>query len=145
MKKIGLLKIKKAKLEDCAVLAEMNLGLIRDSGHRNPMNVPQLTRRMRGWLKNNYQAYFFEENGTIVGYAVFRKDEEYLYIRQFYIKPGFRRQRAGQSFFEILRKKVWKNSKLLRLDVLVKNVPGIRFWRSVGFKDYCLTLERKNL
>jgi ribosomal protein S18 acetylase RimI-like enzyme len=139
------LKIKKAKPQDSSVLAEMNLGLIRDSGHRNPMNVRQLTRRMRGWLKKDYRAYLFEENGTVVGYAVFRKSEEYLYIRQFYTRPGYRRQRVGQRAFEILRKKVWKTSKLLRLDVLVRNVPGIGFWRSVGFKDYCLTLERKNL
>jgi hypothetical protein len=29
----------------------------------------------------------------------------------------------------------------VRVEVLVGNAVGVAFWRSVGFRDYCLTLE----
>ena len=138
------MKLRKAQPKDSPELAKMNHGLIRDEGHRNPMNLSQLSRRMKGWLKSEYKGYVFEEVGLVIGYCVYREEDRFFYIRQFYIKPEFRRNGLGRQAFELLRKKVWKNRHLLRLDVLVKNIGGIRFWRAVGFKDYCLTLERKN-
>ena len=137
------MNFKRATPQDSALLAEMNRNLIRDEGHRNAMNVTQLTRRMRGWLKGNYRAYLFELGTVLAGYCIFRKEKDFLYIRQFYIKPRFRRKGFGRKAFEWLCQRVWKNQPLLRLDVLVGNQAGIRFWRAVGFKDYCLTLERK--
>ena len=35
-------------------------------------------------------------------------------------------------------------SARIRLDVLIGNAGGIQFWRSVGFEDYCITMERTN-
>ena len=29
----------------------------------------------------------------------------------------------------------------IRLEVLVGNANGIAFWRSIGFQDYCVTME----
>ena len=37
--------------------------------------------------------------------------------------------------------KLWPATKRLTVDVLCHNEAGIRFWRSLGYKDYCLTLE----
>jgi hypothetical protein len=53
-----IMKIEKAKLIDCPKLAEMNYRLIRDEGHRNPMNKTQLARRMKIWLKGEYKPVF---------------------------------------------------------------------------------------
>lgn len=37
-----------------------------------------------------------------------------------------------------------KNCKTIRTDVLVDNAIGINFWKAVGFKDYCITMEMEN-
>lgn len=135
------INISKATVRDSLVLAQMNLRLIRDEKHRNPMNVVQLKRRMQGWLRGEYTAYLFLESLDVVGYCLFKKIGNFVYIRQFYVDRGSRRKGLGRKAFGSLRKKVWKGRKL-RLDVLVGNKRAIGFWRAVGFKDYCLTMER---
>jgi hypothetical protein len=45
---------------DAAILAPLNQQLIRDEGHRNSMNLVQLTERMSNWLHYDYQAVVFE-------------------------------------------------------------------------------------
>lgn len=137
------MKIEKAKPDDSSKLAQMNYCLIRDEGHRNHMNRTQLTRRMRIWLKGDYHACLFNEHGKIIGYCLYRKENDFTYIRQFYIERDFRKQGLGRKAFDQLRKVIWKKASNLRLDVLVGNKSGIGFWKSMGFKDYCLTMERK--
>ncbi len=137
------MEIVKAKLQDSAKLAQMNYWLIRDEGHRNPMNQAQLNRRMRNWLKSDYHACLFKEQSKIIGYCLYRKEEGATYIRQFYIDRVFRRQGWGRMAFDLLLQGVWKKTFRLRLDVLTGNKNGIGFWRNAGFKDYCLTMERK--
>ncbi|HVZ81168.1 MAG TPA: GNAT family N-acetyltransferase [bacterium] len=108
------------------------------------MNAAQLNRRMRGWLRGEYKGCVFEEAGSALGYCIYRKEKEFLYIRQFYIEPAHRRKGLGLRALRVLRKTVWKKYPLLRMDVLVDNGPGVRFWRAAGFRDYCLTLESDN-
>jgi hypothetical protein len=43
---------------------------------------------------------------------------------------------------EWLSQNAWRDRRRIRIDVLVGNQAGIGFWRSVGFRDYCLTMER---
>jgi ribosomal protein S18 acetylase RimI-like enzyme len=137
------MKIVKAKLADSQNIAEMNFRLIRDEGHRNPMNQAQLTRRMKGWLKGDYRACLFQEQGKIIGYCLYRHDEGFAYIRHFFIERAYRKQGQGRKAFKLLLKDVWKGTGFLRLDVLLGNKTGIKFWKKVGFKEYSLTMERK--
>lgn len=138
------MKILRASSADIPDLAVMNRRLIRDEGYRNPMNVSQLQKRMRGWLKRDYQCWVFKRERKSIGYCLFRDDRDHVYIRQFYVERKVRREGVGSRALTWMMEKVWKRKKLLRLDVLVENARGISFWRSMGFKDYCLTLERKN-
>src|ERR1700677_4691710 len=98
------MKIEKAKLADSSILAEMNYSLIRDEGHRNPMNRVQLMRRMRNWLKGKYRAFLFKEQGKIIGYCLFRKEEGFIYLRQFFIIRNFRKKGLGKKAFKLLLK-----------------------------------------
>ena len=131
----------KAKPKDASVLAQMNLRLIQDEGHRNPMTLNQLTQRMRKWLHGKYSTYLFLKDEQVFGYCRFVKKDEFVYIAHFFIERGFRRAGLGKQTIELLRKRFWKNERRLRLDVLITNRRGIKFWRSVGFKDYSLTME----
>jgi GNAT superfamily N-acetyltransferase len=130
-----------ASVADAARLAEMNHQLIRDEGHRNRMSLPELQDRMAGWLAGEYQAVLFEDSsGKTCGYALFRREPEYVYVRQFFIEREFRRHGCGRAAIDWFRQNLWKNGRV-RLEVLSGNTVGIAFWRAVGFRDYSLTLE----
>lgn len=107
------------------------------------MTVKELAERMADWLAGEYAAVLFEEEGWIVGYALWRRDPEYVYLRQFYVRPERRRQGVGRAAIEWLWRHAWNRSRV-RVEVLVGNPAGLAFWRSVGFADYCLTLERES-
>jgi GNAT superfamily N-acetyltransferase len=127
---------------DAGILAPMNAQLIRDEGHRNSMTMPQLTERMSEWLKTEYRAFLFELEGKTIGYALYRVDPEYVYLRQLFVQPEMRRRGIARRALEWLRHNAWGVRARARIDVLVGNPSAIEFWRSVGFTDYCLTMER---
>jgi GNAT superfamily N-acetyltransferase len=129
-----------ATSDDFPLLAEWNYQLIRDEGHRNPMTVHQLEERMRGWLSSEYQAVVFSLE-VPVAYALFRKTATEVYLRQFFVDRTSRRQGIGRRSMSILLSETWPKDVRLTVDVLCSNDRGISFWRSVGYQDYCLTLE----
>ena len=130
-----------AKLDDCSRLAELNHQLIRDQGHRNPMTVPELELRMRAWLSGEYRAVVYEDGGEVVAYALFREQEQEIYLRQLFVVRHRRSQGLGRRAVEILRSQVWPKDKRLTVDVLTANERALSFWRSVGYRDYALSLE----
>jgi predicted acetyltransferase len=132
---------RRATLDDCPLLAELNHQLIRDEGHRNRMTVPQLEQRMKGWLASEYAAVLFEDGAEVVAYALYREEPEEIYPRQLFVVRNHRRQGIGRKAVEILRSKIWPRNKRLTVDVLVQNAAAVAFWRAVGYKEYCLTLE----
>src|SRR6266581_8689945 len=131
-----------ASIADASVMAPMNAQLIRDEGHRNSMTVPQLSERMALWLGGEYEAVLFESDSRAIGYALYRFEPEYVYLRQLFVLPELRRRGVARRALEWLRQNAWTVRPRVRIDVLVGNQPGIEFWRSVGFTDYCLTMER---
>ncbi len=134
-----------ATLGDSGLLAELNHQLIRDEGHRNTMTVAELEQRMRGWLASEYNAVIFEQANEVVAYALYRESAAEIYLRQLFVARHQRRKGIGQQAVEILRAKIWLTHKRLTVDVLVQNLAAISFWRTVGYQDYCLTLEIKNV
>lgn len=127
--------------KDLNLLADWNQQLIQDEGHRNRMNASQLRSRMREWLADDYSAIVFSLSGEAVAYALFRASDDEIYLRQLFVRRDKRNQGLGTEAVSILRESVWPASKRLTVDVLCHNQSGIDFWRSVGYKDYCLTLE----
>jgi len=126
---------------DLDILAQWNHQLIRDEGHRNQMTISQLRDRMRQWLSGDYTAIIFEKDSKSVAYALFRESEDEIYLRQLFVKRENRNQGIGKEAVGILKEEIWTKPKRLTVDVLSGNKPGIAFWHSVGYKDYCLTLE----
>src|SRR4030095_14188811 len=116
---------RRATLDDCALLAELNHQLICDEGHRNRMTVPDLEQRMRGWLASEYAAIIFEDGSEVVAYALYREQAEEIYLRQLFVVRPRRRQGIGRHAVEILRSKIWPATKRLTVDVLVQNDAAI--------------------
>src|SRR5438034_11806409 len=110
---------RRAVLNDCALLAELNHQLIRDEGHRNRMTVPALEQRMRGWLASEYAAVTFVDGKEVVAYALYREQAEEIYLRQLFVVRNRRRQGIGRQAVEILRSKIWPANKRLTVEVLV--------------------------
>ena len=137
---------RKATQTDVPILAELNHQLIRDEGHRNPMTLAQLEQRMRHWLETEYEAILFEQDAHILAYALYKIENDYIYLRQFFVSRDQRRQGLGRQALKLLLSEIWPAHLPVRLEVLVGNETARRFWQAVGFSDYALTMEidRKN-
>ena len=129
-----------AKLNDSPLLAQMNYQLIRAEGHRNPMSIEELTARMSNWLAHDYSAALITMEDIAIGYCLWRQEDEFIYIRQFFIDLEYQGHGFGKSAFKQLRQQFWSDHKL-RLEVLIHNNQGRAFWHSVGFSEYCITME----
>ena len=138
-----MMHYRRAELSDSYALAEMNRQLIVDEGHRNSMTIQELEERMKDWLQNDYEAYLFTGGEDMVGYALYRREPEWVYLRQFYIDASRRRQGTGRDALEYLIDSVWNEAVRIRLDVLSTNLRGIGFWKATGFREYCVTMERE--
>jgi GNAT superfamily N-acetyltransferase len=138
------MKLRRARASELRLLAEMNAGLIRDEGHGNPMTALQLQRRMRRWLRGDYRAVLFEVGQSVVGYALYRRDSEGVYLRQFFVWPDRRRAGTGREAVRLLREAVWPPGIRVTVEVLKHNRGGLAFWKAVGFEEYALTLASQD-
>ncbi len=136
------MRYRKAHLADAELLAEMNHQLIQDEGHRNPMTVPELGKRMVEFLEGEYDAVIFRlDDNTPVAYALYRRDPDSIYLRQFFVHRDYRRQGLGRQAMQILLSEIWPRDCRITVEVLVTNATGHEFWKSMGFQDYSIMLE----
>lgn len=127
------MNIIKCSREDIPQLAFFNKQLIEDEKSDNPMSVSELEKRMDGFLKTEYDAYFFEADNAIVGYALVKRTCSPLYLRQFFICKEYRKNHYGTEAFQALLE--YLNEDSLDIEVLSGNEAGNCFWESLGFKE----------
>lgn len=128
---------------DLPLLAELNQQLIHDEGQSDSMSVAKLESRMRAWLVRAYTAVLFLNEGTVVGYALYRTDNTGVFLRQFFVLRDERRKGHGRAAMELLLGRVWPAGATVTLEALWTNQAAIDFWRALGFEDYALTLRRR--
>lgn len=139
----ALLDYRIAEAADAPFLAEINRQLIEDEWGGGGMSAERLESRMRRWLADDeYRAVLFHEHGETVAYALVSLDEDSAYIRHFFVLAAHRRGGTGRRAVETLLRAVIPPGARVTLDVLASNVVGHRFWRSVGFADYAIRMER---
>lgn len=128
---------------DVPLLADINRQLIEDEWGE-PVPRERLEGRMRRWLaEGDYRALLFMEEGATVAYALLTGDEESMYVRHFFVLREHRRGGMGRRAIETLFREVIPPTARVTLDVLASNQVGHRFWRSVGFSDYAIRMERR--
>lgn len=127
------LLIRKCSQEDVNLLAELNKQLIEDEQHDNKMDMKQLKERMRVFINTDYNAYMFERDSEIVGYALVNHTRQPVYLRHFFIRRNSRRNGNGKLAFEKLRELL--NTEDMDIEVMYWNVAGYKFWKSLGFKE----------
>ena len=127
------MKIIKCGKDAVPQLAIFNKQLIEDEKSDNPMTIHELENRMDDFLKTEYDAYFFEANNAIVGYALVKTSCSPLYLRQFFIGREYRKNHCGTEAFHALLE--YLNVDSIDIEVLSGNEQGNRFWESLGFKE----------
>jgi len=108
------MKYRFATAADAHTLAPMNFQLIRDEGHRNSMSMAELEQRMRAWLDSEYQAVLFDDEQGTAGYALFKREPDWIYLRQFFVEPERRRRGIGRAAMTWLMDNVWGSTKNCR-------------------------------
>ena len=143
------LELKKATINDIAVLAEMNRQLIADEHSRNSMNVYQLELRMQTWLDGNWSAIIIYKNDNRIGYLLYQQredefepDRKTIYVKQFFVQRAYRRRGNGRQAFELITREYFPSDAKIVLDVLATNPEALRFWEDLGFSRYATTLQR---
>ena len=126
---------------DLPLLAELNHQLIHDENADNPMTPRQLEERIRHWLASQYQAVLFELAANTVGYALFRLDEDGVYLRHFFICRTMRRRGYGRAAVGLLLREVLPKGRRVTVEVLHHNESALAFWKAVGFMDHARTLR----
>ena len=132
----------KATVDESRLLAEMNSRLLEDEGHRNRnMSVADLELRISAWLRaGEYEAVLFWV-GPPAAYALFRREANEVFLRQFFVERERRRQGIGRAAVTILQNEVWIPPVRITLEVLAHNAVAKTFWQAVGFRDYAVGME----
>jgi len=133
---------RRATRRDLPLLVEWNRRLVVDerAWKCTAKDLPFLRRRMRRWLAGPYRAVLFLRGGIPVAYALYRRRENGLYLRQFYVDRPFRRRGLGQEAVRLLLGRILPKGHDLSVDVLLHNKPGMGFWHSAGFKDRAMRM-----
>ncbi len=134
-----------ATAADAHLLAAMNHQLIRMKAIAIRCRSPNLeTVRMQAWLDGESTRPFCSKTSReSAWYALFKREPDWIYLRQFFVQPERRRRGIGREAVRWLLENVWKDASRIRLDVThPANSSGIEFWRSLGFSNYCVTLEK---
>ena len=130
---------------DAPLLASINQQLIEDEWGGGGMSLERLEARIRRWLsEGEYRALLFHENGETVAYSLVSVDDEddSAYIRHFFVLHAHRGGGVGRRAVAILLRDIIPPAARVTLDVLASNHGGHGFWRSVGFRDYAIRMER---
>src|SRR4051812_26770399 len=131
------LTVRAAGIDDIALLATLNRHLIEDQRHPTTATDADLRDRMRRWITaDGYQVALVHDDGDPVAYAVWRDDEDGIYVRQFFVVRHRRRSGVGREAFARVAA-TWREAPV-KLDALVGNERALGFWRALGFRDYSI-------
>ncbi|MFF2091329.1 GNAT family N-acetyltransferase [Paenibacillus sp. NPDC058174] len=129
--------------DDLDLLAALNKQLIEDEGHDNAMNFEQLKERMQAFIRTDYEAYKFEHDGEIIGYALVNHLRQPLYLRHFFICRSSRGKGYGKLAFKQLLQLL--NTTNIDIEVLHGNKVGYEFWKSLGFKERSIYMRLEDM
>ena len=114
-----------ADLADLRRLTRMNQHLIEDERDTQVTSPQQIEQNFIDWLDNPIYTITLAitpntKRHESLAYAVCRDDNEFTYLRHFFVSRTARRQGVGQRFIHELSKQI-SPEKPLRLNVLHQN------------------------
>jgi GNAT superfamily N-acetyltransferase len=91
-------------------------------------------------LKGDYEVIVSEREGQIVGFLVFKREQEFLYIDQMDIRKSEQRKGVGRALVEYVERLAMEKG-LARVETdTTENADGVPwnsydFWIKMGFRD----------
>lgn len=131
--------IKKCTPDDCGRLAALNRKLIEDEGRKRTTTTEQLKKRMAAYLAGDYEAVFFIEGTSVVGYGLIRKNVRPVCLRHFYVCDDSRKKGCGIKAMRALMDYYGQDS--LDVEVMGKSLKGSLAWERLGFKPESLLMR----
>ncbi len=135
---------------DLPHVALMNRQLIEDEHSENTLDLAGLEQRLVGFLDRGWKIVICEEDDVPVGYATFFVGNDDLdpsrarvNIGHFFIRRERRAMGRGTAFFSQLQQDFFPSRAKIVLDVLVGNTNAQSFYRSLGFAEYSIMMEKR--
>jgi ribosomal protein S18 acetylase RimI-like enzyme len=134
---------RRATSEDVPLLARINRELIEHEWGGVSKDSKHLERRMLRWISDpEYRASVFEVEGAFAAYVLVHLYPDEAYIRHFYVAPQLRGSGIGRDVCRYVLQTIVSPGLRVSLDVLASNTGGVRFWRSMGFREYSIVMEQ---
>ena len=131
--------LRQATTHDLDLLVTMNQQLMSDEQYDRPLELSGLKERMGRFIsEKKFGTFLFMLKEEITGYAVVEFDKTPIYLRHFFIKSENRGKHLGTACFKLLLKHL--KTDTIDLDVMVWNTRGYGFWRSLGFRERCISM-----
>jgi ribosomal protein S18 acetylase RimI-like enzyme len=87
---------------------------------------------LKNFNRENIDLYLIMINNKHIGLVVIKNLNDNIWISTFFIDEKYRSLGYGRHIINLIREKY--NNRELRLRVLSKNIEGINFYKSCGFK-----------
>lgn len=141
-------RIRQANEEDLQCIVELSKKLGKDESNMDSMISPSPSefQNPKWILKNikgeNAAVFVAEINGKIVGYSLGWCSQPWAYkgrrgyICDCFIEKSYRRKGIGKSLIKMMIE--WfakKGVKCVEADVYSKNVPSLKLFKTLGFKE----------
>ncbi len=153
------IEVRPALLEDLEVLLDFEQGIIQAERpfdptlREDPIHYYDLKEMI---LSDRAHVVIAESAGQIVGsgYAVVKKarpyldHREYSYLGFMYTAPEFRGKGVNRKIIQVLKDwSIQRGLQEIRLTVYVDNLPAIKAYEKVGFKQHMIEmrLDREQL
>ena len=99
-------------------------------------------------LRDDYEIIVAERRDQIVGYLVFKREQEFLYIDLIHIRKSEQRKGLGRGFLEYVERLAIEDGKTRIETETTENAQGVpwksyRFWLRMGFSDTGERLKTK--
>lgn len=134
---------------EISLVAKWNKQLHEDEASE-PMTIEAAEERYRRWIRDGaFKGAIFVVNEKSVGYVIYEhrtvkpdyRDNECIYIRQFFIAREARRKGYGTLAFRFDLDTIVPNNAGVKLNVKASNPSGQLLWESLGFKPENIEYE----
>jgi 8-oxo-dGTP pyrophosphatase MutT (NUDIX family) len=130
-----------AQDEDVPMLEKLNADLLQAQNVESGMTLDALEVRMREFLAAEYQAVLFVFREKVVGYALFKLEPKFAFVRHIYVDTSVAKKVRVDTAFQLLRKGEFEDYASVRLDVPEGNKESLKIWESIGFRPRSVRLE----
>jgi len=132
---------RRATVSDVPLLARMHRQSVEDECSEPYPSLSECGAEIGRCISGKGEAIIFQIGGADVGYTLFQREPEGIFLRHFFVCREHRRKGIGRTAMLWLIAKAWQTPARIRLAVHVENAAGHAFWRAIGFSDWLIDMK----